>query len=190
MTPSCEPGFGHSHDTKACTDATGVPWWYSVGFREDLRTFIGMRGHIANETQPMFNFVLQIAMLFIHGAEVMDACIAHMGDAKNEFINIVLSMIAKGGVTPNARLLLCAWHLTDRPSSKEQKDSGQTLCISASGSGSGVKLLNITILFISGSRSSGFRQNWSHTTCQPQQGMVRWSSLTTYICDAKRGLLH
>jgi hypothetical protein len=34
------------HDTKACTDATGVPWWYSVGFREDLKTFIGMRGHI------------------------------------------------------------------------------------------------------------------------------------------------
>jgi hypothetical protein len=102
------------HDTKACTDATGVPWWYSVGFREDLRTFIGMRGHIANETQAMFNFVLPVAMLFIHGAEVMDACIAHMGDAKNEFINTVLSMIAKGGVTPNARLLLCAWHLTDR----------------------------------------------------------------------------
>ena len=35
------------HDTKACTDDTGVPWWYTVGFREDLRTFIGMRGHIA-----------------------------------------------------------------------------------------------------------------------------------------------
>jgi hypothetical protein len=102
------------HDTKACTDQTGVPWWYSVGFREDLRTFIGMRGHIANETQPMFNFALQVALLFIHGPEVLAACVAHMGDAKNEFINTVLSMIARGGVSPNALLLLCAWHLTDR----------------------------------------------------------------------------
>ena len=63
------------HDTKACTDATGVPWWYTVGFREDLKTFIGMRGHIANETQPMFNFVLLVALLYIHGSEVLDACI-------------------------------------------------------------------------------------------------------------------
>ena len=77
-----------------------------MGFREDLKTFIGMRGHIANETQPMFNFVLLVALLYIHGSEVLDACIAHMGDAKNEFINTVLSMIAKGGVTPHARLLL------------------------------------------------------------------------------------
>ena len=74
------------HDTKACTDNTGVPWWYTVGFREDLRTFIAMRGHIANETQAMFNFVLHVALLYIHGPEVLKACIAQMGDAKKEFI--------------------------------------------------------------------------------------------------------
>ena len=102
------------HDTKACTDDTGVPWWYTVGFREDLRTFIGMRGHIANETQPMFNFVLHVALVYIHGPEVLNACIAHMGDAKNEFINAVNSMIALGGATPNSILELCCWHLTDR----------------------------------------------------------------------------
>jgi hypothetical protein len=102
------------HDTKACTDQTGVPWWYTVGFREDFKTFIGMRGHIANETQPMFNFTLQVALPFILGGEVLDACVAQVGDAKNEFVNTVQSMIAKGGVTPHAYLLLCAWHLTDR----------------------------------------------------------------------------
>jgi hypothetical protein len=73
-----------------------------------------MRGHIANETQAMFNFALQVALLFIHGPAVLLACIAHMGDAKNEFINSVSSMIARGGVSPHAHLLICAWHLTDR----------------------------------------------------------------------------
>jgi hypothetical protein len=91
------------HDTKACTDQTGVPWWYSVGFREDFRTFIGMRGHVANETQPMFNFALQVALLFIHGPEVLEACVAHIGDAKNEFIKTVMSMIARGGVSPHGQ---------------------------------------------------------------------------------------
>jgi hypothetical protein len=73
-----------------------------------------MRGHIANETQPMFNFALQVAFLFIHGPEVLLACVAHMGDVKNEFINTVQSMITRGGVSPHALLLLCGWHLTDR----------------------------------------------------------------------------
>ena len=79
-----------------------------MGFREDLRTFIAMRGHIANETQPMFNFVLHVAFKFIHGPDVLNACVAQIGDAKNEFINAVNSMTAKGGLTPNAYLLLCA----------------------------------------------------------------------------------
>ncbi len=104
--------FGH--DTKAFTDNTGVPWWYTAGFREDYHTFIGMRGHIANETQPMFNFVMQVALPWILGEDVLANCAAHIGDAKNEFINAVRSMCTRGGASPNACLLLCAWHLTDR----------------------------------------------------------------------------
>ena len=100
------------HDTKACTDHTGVPWWYTVGFREDLRTFIAMRGHIANETQAMLNFVLHVALVYIHGPVVLNACIAQIGDAKNEFINAAKSMMALGGATPNSILQLCAWHLS------------------------------------------------------------------------------
>ena len=104
--------FGH--DTKACANATGIPWWYSVGFREDFKTYIAMRGHICNETQPMFNFVFQ-AFLYIHGHDVLAACVAMMGDAKNEFINAVRSFCSRiGGASPHATLLLCGWHLTDR----------------------------------------------------------------------------
>ena len=104
--------FGH--DTKACANSTGIPWWYSVGFREDYKTYIAMRGHMCNETQPMFNFVF-MAFLYIHGSAVLAATVAHVGDAKNEFINAVRSFCSQfGGHTPNACLLLCGWHLTDR----------------------------------------------------------------------------
>ena len=73
-----------------------------------------MRGHIANETQPMFNFVMQVALPWILGEDVLQNCVAHTGDAKNEFINAVWSMMSKGGASPKAVLLLYAWHLTDR----------------------------------------------------------------------------
>jgi hypothetical protein len=86
------------HDTKAFANSTGIPWWYSVGFQEDYQTFIAMWGHIANETQPMFNFVLQVAFPYIHGADILQCIAAQIGDAKNEFINTIRSMIARGGL--------------------------------------------------------------------------------------------
>ena len=102
------------HDTKAFVNSTGVPWWYTAAFREDYQTFIAMRGHVANETQPMFNFTMQVALPYIHGEDILQCCAAQIGDAKNEFINTVRSMITRGGLTPHGSLLLCAWHLSDR----------------------------------------------------------------------------
>jgi hypothetical protein len=109
------------HDTKAFVNSTGIPWWYSAGFREDYGTFIIMRGHLANETQAMFNFTMQVALPYIHGEEILRSCMAQIGDAKNEFINTARSMMARGGLTPNGSLLLCAWHLTDRAIHREFK---------------------------------------------------------------------
>jgi hypothetical protein len=100
------------HDTKASVSEVPVPWWDTVGIRDNKHTFVVMRGIIANETLAMFRFVLCVAFPFLNGVHMLEETLTvHMHDGKDEALRVIWSMITSGGLTPHAKLLRCAWHM-------------------------------------------------------------------------------
>jgi hypothetical protein len=101
------------HDTKAAVSALPAPWWYTIGIRENKHTFVVMRGIIANETLAMIRFVLCVAFPFLHG-DILQALTVQLSDGKDEALRVLAGMMMRDGITPNAKLLRCAWHIIDR----------------------------------------------------------------------------
>ena len=101
------------HDTKAYVSEIPAPWWYSIGIREKKHTFVFMRGIIANETLAMIRFVWCLAFPFLYG-KMLQALTVQLSDGKDEVIQVLAGTVMRDGITPNSRLLRCAWHIIDR----------------------------------------------------------------------------
>jgi hypothetical protein len=102
------------HDTKAAVCSTPTPWFYCVGYRDNLHTYIIFRGLVANETLGMFMFLTHTVWPYLHGKKRLSAVRCNISDGKKEQIDALKSMTLPDGLSPNAWNLLCAWHIINR----------------------------------------------------------------------------
>jgi hypothetical protein len=102
------------HDTKAAVCSTAAPWFYCIGYRDNMHTYVIFRGLVANETLGMFMFLTHTVWPYLHGRKRLSALRCNMSDGKDEQIKALKSMTLPDGLSPNAFNLLCAWHIVNR----------------------------------------------------------------------------
>ena len=101
------------HDTKGVVSDYHGHWLYSVGFRENMYTYIAMRGILANQTLAMFKFAMEVALPYLHGV-YLRATRTHMCDGDQQLCDALASISQLDGLSPSAVLLRCGWHVIDR----------------------------------------------------------------------------
>ena len=102
------------HDTKAAVCSTAAPWYYCIGYRDNLHTYIIMRGLVANETLGMFMFLTHTSLPYLHGKKRLLALRCNICDGKDEQIRALKSMSLSDGLSPHAANERCAWHIVNR----------------------------------------------------------------------------
>jgi hypothetical protein len=102
------------HDTKAAVCSTALPWFYCIGYRDNMHTYIIFRGLVANETLGMFMFLTHTVWPYLHGRKRLRALRCNISDGKDEQIKALKSMTLPDGLSPDAFNLLCSWHIVNR----------------------------------------------------------------------------
>jgi hypothetical protein len=102
------------HDTKAAVCSTPAPFYYNIGFRENLHTYVIYRGLVSSETLGMLMFSCHTVWVYLHGKKRIRALRANMCDGKDEHIRALKSNTLPGGISPHASMLRCGWHIENR----------------------------------------------------------------------------
>ena len=102
------------HDTKAAVCSTPTPFYYAIGYRDNLHTYVIFRGLVANETLGMFMFISYTVWVYFHGKKRISALRANMCDGKDEQIRALKSNTLPDGISPHAAMMRCGWHIENR----------------------------------------------------------------------------
>jgi len=102
------------HDTKAAVCSTPAPFYYCIGFRDNVHTFVIFRGLVSNETLPKFMFSSHTVWVYLHGPKRILALCANICDGKDEQIRALKSNTLPDGISPHASMLRCGWHINNR----------------------------------------------------------------------------
>jgi hypothetical protein len=102
------------HDTKAGVCSMSTPYYYCIGIRDNLHTFVIFRGLVSSETLGMFMFISHTAWVYLHGKKNLLALRANICDGKDEQIRALKSMTLRDGLARYASMLRCGWHIENR----------------------------------------------------------------------------